>query len=216
MSTNKLSAAKHLGSILENVNVSHPVNTLTIQESSLNLAKHLVIALQESKDQSTEKLRSAEVPESRVGYTEPTDNGDKDITLDDNGGYVGNGKDTYYHSDKGKNSNTDSSDNLTGSSQNYVESSTGKEAAGIAPIKQGEIQESGMGAGDLPDYEAMTRTGGSTTTHDEPDEKLMKKIGAKAPNIEDHRNMKSPLNKPVSNPRADASKAIAAIFKKVN
>ncbi len=204
MSTNKLSAAKHLGSILENVNVSHPVNTLTIQENSLALAKHLVVALQE---EANEKLRSAEVPESRVGYTEPTDNGDKDITLDDNGGFVGNGKDTYYHSDKGKNSNTDSTDNLTGSSQNYVESSTGKEAAGQA----GEISESGMSAGDLPDYEAMTRTGGSTSTPDEPDEKLMKKIGAKAPNIEDHRNMKSPLNN-----RKDAAKAIAAIFKKVN
>ena len=211
MSLNRVSAAKHLGSILENVNNSHPAETLVINESSLNLAKGLVINhILEASNQS-EKLRSAEVPESRVGYNEPTGNGNETVTLDDNGGYVGKGKDTYYHSDRGQNSNQDNSENLTGSKQNYVESSTGKEAAGETGEK--EISESGMGLHDLPDYEAMTRTGGSTTTHDEPDAKTIKKMGGigKPPSIDEYRNTKV-----ASNPKKDAAKAIADIFRKVN
>lgn len=205
MSINRYPAAKHLGSILENVNVSHPTTTLVINESSLNLAKGLVIGQIIEASNQSEKLRSAEVPESRVGYKEPTGDGSGPITLDDNGGYVGNGKDTYYHADRGQNANPSNSDNLAGSKQNYVESSTGKEAAG-------EISESGMGAGDLPDYEAMTRTGGSTSTHDEPDAKTIKKMGGigKPPSIDEYKNTKVATN------RKDAVKAISDVFKKVN
>ena len=204
-------AAKHLGSILENVITSQPATQLEINESSLAFAKGLVINhILEATTASNklDKLRSAEVPESRVGYKEPTGNGSENVTLDDNGGYTGNGKDTYYHSDRGQNANPDNSDNLAGSKQNYVESSTGKEAAG----ESGEISESGMGAGDLPDYEAMTRTGGSTSTHDEPDAKIIKKMGGigKPPSIDEYRNTKIATN------RKDAAKAIANVFKKIN
>ena len=212
MSINRYPAAKHLGSILENVNVLHPTTTtLVINESSLNLAKGLVIGQIIEASNQSEKLRSAEVPESRVGYKEPTSDakdGSESITLDDNGGYVGNGKDTYYHADRGQNANPSNSDNLAGSKQNYVESSTGKEAAG----ESGEISESGMGAGDLPDYEAMTRTGGSTSTQDEPDAKTIKKMGGigKPPSIDEYKNTKAAAN------RKEAAKAIANVFKKFN
>ena len=209
MSINRYPAAKQLGSILENVNVSHPTTTtLVINESSLNLAKDLVIGQIIEASNQSEKLRSAEVPESRVGYKEPTGDakdGSGSITLDDNGGYVGNGKDTYYHADRGQNANPSNSDNLAGSKQNYVESSTGKEAAG-------EISDSGMGAGDYPLNEAMTRTGGSTSTHDEPDAKTIKKMGGigKPPSIDEYKNTKVATN------RKDAIKAISDVFKKFN
>ena len=197
-------AAQHLGSILGNLNAKHPVSVVEIQEGALNLTKAYIQTILEAEDQ---KLRSAEVPESKVGYKEPTGNGSESIKLDDNGGYVGVGKDTYYHSDRGQNSNPDNTENLAGSKQNYVESSTGKEAEG----EKGEISESGMGAGDLPDYAHMVTHGGSTSTHDEPDAATMKKINAKPLNIDEYKNKNL-----ASNPKKDAAKAIANIFKKVN
>ena len=193
-------AAKHLQSIIENVNSKYPITKEAINENTVAFTKLYI--QQTILEASEEKLRSAEVPESRVGYKEPSTT-DSDIKLDDNGGYVGTGKDTYYRLDKGSNTSNNDED-LTGSKQNWIESTTGKEAA----PKDG-ITESGMEAGDLPDYEEMTRTGGSTSTPDEPDEKTMKKIGAKAPNIDEHRNTKLASRK-------DAAKAIANVFKKVN
>ena len=194
-------AAKHLQSIIENVNSKYPITKEAINENTVAFTKLYI--QQTILEASEEKLRSAEVPESRVGYKEPSTT-DSDIKLDDNGGYVGTGKDTYYKLDKGSNTSNNDED-LTGSKQNWIESTTGKEAA----PKDG-ITESGMEAGDLPDYEEMTRTGGSTSTPDEPDEKTMKKIGAKAPNIDEHRNNRTNMS------RKDAAKAIANVFKKIN
>ena len=182
-------ASMHLGAILENM---QPVkNNLEINEASIGFVLDYTKAILESSldsnnsnpstkvidaidsaDKANGKLRSAEVPESRVGYKEPfeaSSNPEDEIysKLDDNGEYTGVGKDTYYKLDKGDNSSLNDPQNRTGSKQEWIESKDGKEASGIG--KSG-ITESGMEAEDLPDYEKMTKEGGETSTPDEPEE----------------------------------------------
>ena len=193
-------ASLHLGSILENM---QPIkNNLEINEATtefiLGYTKAILEAENKGNDsnQSTKaidsadtgKLRSAEVPESRVGYKEPfeaSSNPEDEIysKLDDNGEYTGVGKDTYYKLDKGDNSSLNDPQNRTGSKQEWVESKDGKEASGIT--------EAGMELEDLPDYEKMTREGGETSTPDEPSDEIKKKIENSETKEQDSKKLKN-------------------------
>ena len=200
-------ASLHLGSILENM---QPIkNNLEINEATtefvLGYTKVILEAENKGNDSTkaidnadTGKLRSAEVPESRVGYKEPfeaSSNPADEIysKLDDNGEYTGGGKDTYHKLDKGDNSSLNDPQNRTGSKQEWVESKDGKEASGIeeSGITKSGITEAGMELEDLPDYEKMTREGGETSTPDEPSDEIKKKIENSETKEQDSKKLKN-------------------------
>ena len=180
-----MASPRALASILENIQLNPIQNRIGITESDSN--------------SMIDKLASAikfKAPDGDIDNSFDEGSDDENIKLDDNGNYVGKGKTTIFHKDIDLKEPSKTT-------EQWMETSTGKVSDAKTeevPTMQGEksatINENE--AMDFSDHNPHATIG---NTADEPSAKELKAHGMKAsdmkaPNIEDHRNMKSPLNQP--------------------
>lgn len=180
-----MASPRALASIMENMTISRPIVGLTESDSNAMIDK-LASAIK-FKDINGDQDNS---------FDEGTDS---DIKLDDNGNYVGKGKTTIFHKD------VDLKD-PSKTTEEWMETSTGKVSDAKTeevPTLQGEktatINENE--AMDFSDHNPNATIGETAEESSDPKHK--------GPNIEDHRNMKSPLNQP----KPSAQKVLSGLLR---
>lgn len=168
-----MASPKALAGIMENMAISKPQLILTEADSNAMIDK--LAAAVKFKDINGDQDNS---------FNEGSD--DENIKLDDNGNYVGKGKTTIFHKD------VDLKD-PSKTKEQWMETSTGRVSDAKTeevPTLQGE-KTATLNENEAMDFSDHNPHATMGETAEEPSNPKLK-----GPNIEDHRNMKSPLNQP--------------------
>ena len=168
-----MASPKALASILEGFDKTNPVSipTIALTEDDSNVM--------------IDKLASAikfKAPDGDVNNSFDEGSDDEEIKLDDNGNYVGKGKMTIFNKD------VDLKD-PSKTTEQWMETPTGK----VSDAETEEVPVNQKGVTNINEAVDLTPVG-EGPSEEELKAHGMKASDLKAPNIEDHRNMKSPLN----------------------
>ena len=190
------------------INMAAPTAVANIIESMENFypvrIPNQILLTESDSNEMIDKLAAAikfKAPDGDADNSFEEGSDDDEIKLDENGNYVGKGKMTIFNKDV----NLKEPSKTT---EQWMETPTGK----VSDAETEQVPVDQKGVKNINESVDLTPVG-EGPSEEELKAHGMKASDLKAPNIEDHRNMKSPLNQPHQNAKVNG--AIKNLFANV-